>query len=61
MKFSGDIDMDLRHTYKCIVTMDINLYGFYGNISKNILSNLVTYYNVTQKLFDQSSWNFQGK
>ena len=33
MKFSGDIGMDIAHTYKCIATMDINLYGFNGNIS----------------------------
>ena len=32
--------MDLSHTYKCTVTMDINLYGFYGNISA-ILSQIL--------------------
>ena len=33
MKFSGDIDIDLCHTYKYNVTMDINQCCFYGNIN----------------------------
>ena len=32
MKFSGDIDMDLCHTYKHIIAIDINQCCFYGNI-----------------------------
>ena len=32
MKFSEEIDMDLCHTYKYIITMDINQCCFYGNI-----------------------------
>ena len=32
MKFSVDIDMDLCHTYKYNITMDINQCCFYGNI-----------------------------
>ena len=32
MKFSGNKVRDIFHTYKCVVTMDINQYGFYGNM-----------------------------
>ena len=32
MKLSGDIDINPCHTYKYIITMDINQCCFYGNI-----------------------------
>ena len=52
--------MEFCHTKKDSVTMDINQCCFYGNIFA-ILSNFLTYCNITQKLFNQSSSNFQGK
>ena len=32
IKFSGDIGMDISYISRCIVFIDINKYGFYGNI-----------------------------
>ena len=32
IKFSGRTDIVCSLTYKCIVTIDINQYGFYGKI-----------------------------
>ena len=61
MKFSGDIDMALCHTYKYIITMDINQCCFYGNIIAMPYQIVLHIATETQKLFDQSSWNFQGK
>ena len=41
MKFSGKIDTVFSCTSKCIVTMVINEYGFYGNISAIICQTIL--------------------
>ena len=44
IKCSGEKDIVCSLTYKCIVTMDINQYGFYGNIF-TILSQIFLIYS----------------
>ena len=61
MKFSGDIDMDLCHTKKVQCYYGYQSMLFLWQHICNTLSNFLTYCNRTQKLFNQSSSNFQRK
>ena len=54
MTFLGDMVMDISCTEKYIVTIEINQCSFYGNIFQYSINSL-TYCDITQKLFNQSS------
>ena len=56
-----------RHRYGPLPHLQVQCYHGYQSMLFlcqhicNTLSNLFTYCNITQKLFNQYSWNFQGK
>ena len=56
-----------RHRYGPLPYLQVHHYHGYQSVlflwqhNCNTLWNLLIYCNITQKLFNQSSWNFQGK
>ena len=61
MKFSGDIDMGVLPHKKGQCYHGYQSMLFLWQHICNTLSNFLTYCSITQKLFHQSSSNFQGK
>ena len=59
MKISGHMGMVISYNHIYFVTMDIHQCGFHDNILITFHQTFLHSWFTTQRIFDQSSWNFK--